>query len=366
MTFDGQAFSFQEFGGITRYFSKLLESFATLEGISPDLIIKYSNNAHLADLGTVHTRRFFPSYRFKGRNDIIKLLNREYFRQKFSAESGTQLFHPTYYHPYFLERIGDIPFVLTIHDMAHEHYPKMFSSLDHTSQHKKFLAPRARRIIAVSEHTKKDIVARLGIAETQIDVIPHATTLARPDRNYQGVPLPDEYILYVGKRNSYKNFPIVLNALQRIRSARADCTLVCAGGGKLTKQESEEIERLHLSRAVIQMSADDSLLAFFYSLAGAFVYPSLYEGFGIPVLEAFACGCPALLSNSSSLPEVGGQAAIYFDPGNADSLVSLLNDVLVNRDLAEDLRKKGLERVKLYSWEKTAQQTLESYRKAMQ
>jgi glycosyltransferase involved in cell wall biosynthesis len=144
-----------------------------------------------------------------------------------------------------------------------------------------------------------------------------------------------------------------------------NCSLVCAGGGTFSKQEIREIERLHLSGRVIQIPSDDALLAYLYSKAQAFVYPSLYEGFGIPILEAFACGCPAIVSNRSSLPEVGGDAAQYFDPENLASLVTALSEVLNNNNAADRMREKGLERVKLFSWNDTAHKTLETYKKVI-
>jgi glycosyltransferase involved in cell wall biosynthesis len=249
--------------------------------------------------------------------------------------------------------------------MAHEHYPELFSRFDHTSQNKRVLAARASRIIAVSEHTKSEIITLLGIKGSMIDVIPHAATLSAPGLKHPNILLPDEYILYVGKRNTYKNFPTLLQALHSIRSSGRISSLICAGGGLLTKHELTEIERLNLKEAVSQMNANDDLLAYLYSKAKAFVYPSLYEGFGIPVLEAFACGCPAILSNRTSLPEVGGNAARYFDPEDVGSLVSSLLEVLKNKDLAEDMKKNGIERAKLFSWKKTAKQTLETYHKVV-
>jgi glycosyltransferase involved in cell wall biosynthesis len=110
------------------------------------------------------------------------------------------------------------------------------------------------------------------------------------------------------------------------------------------------------------MDVNDNELAHHYSKAQALVFPSLYEGFGIPVLEAFACGCPALLSNRSSLPEVGGEAALYFDPENVPSLVERLVEVVEDKALADDMRTMGLNRLKLFSWEMTARKTIEIYK----
>jgi glycosyltransferase involved in cell wall biosynthesis len=142
-------------------------------------------------------------------------------------------------------------------------------------------------------------------------------------------------------------------------------SLICAGGGKFSTQERKEIHRLQLSDKIIQMDIHDNLLAYLYSQAQVFVFPSLYEGFGIPILEAFACGCPVLLSNRSSLPEVGGDAARYFDPESIPSLVEKLAEVMKNKALAEEMRTKGLDRSKLFSWENTALKTIETYKKVL-
>jgi glycosyltransferase involved in cell wall biosynthesis len=363
--FDPQVFSFQEHGGISRYYYQLFKTFLGMEGITPELIIRYSNNRYITNINDIHVKQFFPAHRFKGRNEIIKLLNRMFVRKNFHRQLDLDIFHPTYYHPYFLDFIGDIPFVLTIYDMAHEHYPRMFSRFDFTSEHKKKVALKANRIIAISEHTKNDIVTLLKIPASKIDVIPLATTLSRTDAKVPSIPVPNHFILYVGKRNTYKNFFFLLQALRVLFKTDTKYSLVCAGGGTFTKHEIREIERLHLSGRIIQIHADDTLLAYLYSKARAFVYPSLYEGFGIPVLEAFACACPAIVSNRSSLPEVGGDAAQYFDPENQESLVTALSEVLNNNDAADHMREKGLERVKLFSWDDTAQKTLETYKKVL-
>ena len=143
------------------------------------------------------------------------------------------------------------------------------------------------------------------------------------------------------------------------------CSLVCAGGGTFTSLERKEIERLRLTDKIIQMDTDDTVLAYLYTRAQAFVFPSLYEGFGIPILEAFACGCPVLLSKRSCLPEVGGDAARYFDPASVSNLVEILTEVLEDSSLANDMRTDGLNRLKLFSWDNTALKTIETYKKAL-
>jgi glycosyltransferase involved in cell wall biosynthesis len=363
--FDGQVFSFQEHGGISRYYCELFKHFSQLEGIEPSFIIKYSNNRILPELNLVHFKHFFSSYRFKGRNEIIKLLNRMYVRNNFHTLPAPHVFHPTYYDPYFLDLLGDIPFVLTIYDMSHELYPKLFSRFDFTAENKKKLSAKADRIIAISEHTKKDIIGLLHIPESKVDVIPLATNLSLTGSTESHFPLPDNYILFVGKRNTYKNFSFLLEAMNLLPRTYASCSLICAGGGTFTAQERNEIDKFRLSGRIIHMDADDHLLIHLYSHAQAFVFPSLYEGFGIPVLESFVCGCPALLSNRSCLPEVGGIAARYFNPESVSSLVECLTDVIEDKALAGSMRIQGFDRVKLFSWKNTALKTVETYKKVL-
>ena len=365
VVFDPQVFSFQEHGGISRYYCELLKQFSQRDEIEPTLIIKYSNNRYLRDLDFIHVRHFFPSHRFKGRNEIIKFLNRMYVRSKFHTLRVPHVFHPTYYDPYFLNLLGDIPFVLTIYDMSHELYPRLFSKFDFTAENKKKVSAKATRIIAISEHTKKDIISLLNVPASKIDVIPLATTLSAAGTAKTDIPLPDKYFLYVGKRNTYKNFFFLLEAMHALSQTTLHCSLVCAGGGTFTSLERKEIERLRLTDKIIQMDTDDTVLAYLYTRAQAFVFPSLYEGFGIPILEAFACGCPVLLSKRSCLPEVGGDDARYFDPASVSNLVEILTEVLEDSSLANDMRTDGLNRLKLFSWDNTALKTIETYKKAL-
>jgi len=286
-------------------------------------------------------------------------------KSKFHTLRVPQVFHPTYYDPYFLDLLGDIPFVLTIYDMSHELYPRLFSKFDFTGENKKKVSAKATRIIAISEHTKKDIISLLHVPASKIDVIPLATTLSAAATAKINIPLPEKYFLYVGKRNTYKNFFFLLDAMHALSQTIPHCSLICAGGGTFTSQERKEIERLRLTDKIIQMAADDTVLAYLYTRAQAFVFPSLYEGFGIPILEAFACGCPVLLSKRSCLPEVGGGAARYFDPASVSSLVEKLAEVLEDRTLVDDMRTGGLNRLKLFTWDNTALKTIETYKKAL-
>jgi glycosyltransferase involved in cell wall biosynthesis len=367
VVFDAQAFSFQEYGGITRYFTHLYESFVKMPDVAPALLLKYSNNHYLRELG-LDAAPFFANHRFKGRNEIIKMLNRRYVKKRLGRMHAPYLFHPTYYDPYFLECIDDHPFVMTVYDMSHELYPDMFAKLDFTAAQKKKSIPAAHRLIAISQHTKNDLMRLYGIPDERIDVIYLANSLSAAhaaDRTAAGglQGLPDRYVLFVGTRKAYKNFTVLLHAMASLPAGNRATMLFCAGGGKFTSEELQEFERLGMSHRVRQQNVNDAELAVLYANAEAFVFPSLYEGFGIPVLEAFACGCPAILSDRSSLPEVGGGAAEYFDPENIDNLAAVVSRVLNDRTLADLMRARGAERVRQFSWDATALNTRRVYEK---
>ncbi len=375
--FDHQAFSFQEYGGISRYFSELIKSFQKNPGIEQILLLKYSNNNYIPD--NVNTRTFFPNYRFKGRNKIIEYLNLLNSKRILNKDNDFDIFHPTYYDPYFLELIKNNPFILTVHDFAHEYFPASFSKLDFTAKNKKILALKADRIIAISEFTKKEIIKNFNIPESKIDTVYHASSIslmnAKASENLQVsatarkpsvmLHLPENFILFVGKRNTYKNFRFFLKAVKKVLLIKTNFYMICAGGGKFNKNEIRLINELGLTDKILQTNTDDNSLAYIYSKARVFAFPSLYEGFGIPVLEAFACECPVVLSNNTALPEVGGEAALYFDPKDEDSLITVLTKILDDTELRNELVKKGITRSSLFSWQKTSDQTLEIYRKAI-
>jgi glycosyltransferase involved in cell wall biosynthesis len=363
--FDAQAFSFQDYGGISRYFAQLKKEFDFRNDINAELIVRISNNKYLTDFNDINIKTFSPSFRFKGRNVIIDMLNQLYLKRKIKSFSAPYIFHPTYYDPYYLAYIRNNPTVLTIHDMTHERFPHTFSKHDKTIINKKITAHKADRIIAISQSTKEDVVRFLNIDEKKIDVIYHANSLPTITSDKFQLSLPSNYILYVGQRYIYKNFSIILKVVSRIFKNYPDLKVICAGGSKLSKKELQLISNLNLNENVIQMNVSDAILAELYSRATAFIFPSLYEGFGIPVLEAFACGCPALLSNTSSLPEIGGDAALYFQPESESELEKQLLSILEDKDLRNTLREKGYQREKLFSWKKTADQTIKCYQKVI-
>lgn len=361
--YDHQIFIYQDFGGISRYFYELMNAFGKDKDIGFDLALDYSNNHYIKKARFVKSKPFFKTRKFKGKNRLLHYLNMRGER-KLLIGKDYDVFHPTYYDPYFLKYIGDKPFVLTIHDMVYELFPQIFSSGDKTSEHKKLLALKATKIIAISENTKRDMIKLLGIKEDKIEVIYLANSLcaeAIEQGKCVASELPQKYLLFVGNRRVYKNFDTFIESISQLLKDDEDLNLICAGGGKFTPSEIVSLEKLGVIHKVTQRPFDDNQLSQLYLNALAFVFPSLYEGFGIPILEAFACGCPVIASNVSSLPEVAGDAAEYFDPDDKMSILSAVKKVIYDFDLRCELRGKGYGRLKAFSWGKTANNTKKLY-----
>lgn len=352
--FDHQTFSLQKYGGISRYFKELIDGINEKPGIQASLALTLSDNVYVRQSAP------FTKWTFRGRGSLLYKLNQIY-SQRILCEGDFDVFHPTYYDPYFLKKLGNKPFVMTLHDMTHERLSQRFDDLiiDRFTAGKHELSKCAHAIIAVSEFTKRDAVDLLGISPNIIHVVPHGSSFTLTDIAEQYYNQP--YLLFVGNRGHYKNFRGLLTAFSELDKSY-DLLLVCAGGGPFSNEELHTISSYGLRSRVLHKNFNsDSVLASLYHYAVAFVFPSLYEGFGIPILEAFTCGCPCLLSQSSSLPEVAGNAAVYFNPEDPSSILCAINRIIHDSSLRTSLIGNGYNRVKQYTWQKTVDKTIEVY-----
>ena len=264
------------------------------------------------------------------------------------------------------------PFIVTAHDLARICFAFAKESMSERIGLRldALGLKKAEHIIAVSACTKADLMSYLGIPQERISVIYNGI-----DRQvFKPVPakrLPFPYLLYVGSERPRKNLNALLAAfaaLKREAGAFLDLKLVkigVAGRSKEFRQMTlREVGRLGLGEEVIFAEyVSDAELAAYYSSAVALVLPSLYEGFGLPLVEAMACGCPVIASNCSSLPEVAGDAGLFIDPHDADGLAQAMRRMVTEPALREQLMEKGFERVQRFSWDRAAQETLQVYRK---
>jgi len=359
--YDHQIFCNQDYGGISRYFSELIKYFMKNNRDGFRLSLKYSNNIYIKELESLNIQPFARSINFKRKPSVISYLNNGNTVRNLKKQDY-DIFHPTFYNPYFLNHLGSKPFVLTVHDMIIENFPDMYAGQNEISGWKKKLIQKADKIIAVSENTKRDIVRLWNINENKIKVIYHGSSLnldtGAGAKNYE---LPKKYLLFVGDRDHYKNFKKFISAVSSIIKNDSELSIVCAGGKKFSFEEKKTLENVGISDRIYHYPVDDSFLARIYNKTLAFVFPSIYEGFGIPVIEAFSCGCPAIISKGSGLAEIAGNAAFYFDPMDEKSMADSIKQVIYNDRLREELRRKGFERAKKYSWERTVQDTIQLY-----
>jgi glycosyltransferase involved in cell wall biosynthesis len=270
------------------------------------------------------------------------------------------------------------PSVITMHDLAFMLYPR-FLTRDSARYYGQVdvAARQADHIIAVSESTKRDTIRLLGVPESKITVIYEAAhpLFERIDLNRANdfvrtkYNLPPQFILFVGTIEPRKNLPTLLRAFRRLRdNYKSDAVLAIAGNrGWLVEEVDQIIAELHLSDSVRFLGnvANEALL-YLYNAARCFVMPSFYEGFGLPPLEAMACGTPVIVSNVSSLPEVVGDAGFLFNPEDVEALTVALWRVLTDEKLRRELSEKGTKRAQTFSWERAARQTLAVYHQVAQ
>lgn len=353
--YDNQIFSLQNFGGISRCFYELIRTLP--KEINYDLPIMFSNNHYIRNKDITFFRTFFPDLKFQGKTTLIKFFNHHIQKRYF--KSDFDIFHPTYYNPYFLDFIGSKPFVLNIHDMTHEIYSLKTNKDDWSIKGKKILAEKANQIIAVSENTKKDVVDRLHINPDKIKVIYHGCSLT-PSRE-KTINLPKRFLLFVGERSGYKNFANLAKAFSIICKSDSELKLIVTGK-PFFQDELKLLSSLGIEKSTFHfMVNDEDFLSQLYSATLSFIFPSMYEGFGLPILEAFACGCPVILSNSSCFPEVAGNAGEYFNPVDIDSIVESIKHVIYDDSYRNKLINLGKKQAGLFSWEKSAAQTLQLY-----
>ncbi|MBU6141004.1 MAG: glycosyltransferase family 4 protein [Proteobacteria bacterium] len=353
--FDYQIFSAQKHGGISRYFCNLIKEI----GPEARLPIQKHQNEYLIkepeivdlQIGKKSHLNFFKKSPDQNKEVTKKILNSGDF----------DIFHATYYDNYFLESLGRKPFVITIHDMIYELFPEMFSLKDRLTILKKELAQKADKIIVVSEQTKKDLLKFIDIKEEKIAVIYQACSLDESLIKSVEVQKPQkEFLLFVGNRSIYKNFYFMLSAISEVLQNNPNLELLCFGA-LFDKKENRFIENLGLEKKVRVVSGGDRELVSLYKSALAFISPSYYEGFGVTILESFACGCPVLAAKASATTEAAGNAALYFDPKDPQATKSAVEKIISDSALRADLVANGYEQNKKFSWQKAATEMKQVY-----
>ena len=278
---------------------------------------------------------------------------------------GAELFHAT---EHLLLPLRSVPTVLTVHDLIFRHLPVHHKPLNrwYLNLALPLYCRRAAHIIAISEHTRRDLIATYGLDPEKITVIYEAAAPRFRPQSPQTVAavrsrysLPDRYLIFIGTIEPRKNLTRLLTAFETLHAEGLTDGLVIVGRrGWLYDGFFARLEESPAREAVILpgYTPDEDLPAVCTG-AQALALPSLYEGFGLPVLEAMACGTPVVASNASSIPEIGGDAALYFDPTDEEAIIETIRNLLRETDTQDEMRMKGLAQAARFSWQRAAVET---------
>lgn len=358
IVFDSQIFGIQRFGGISRYIVELADTLGSIDNVDARILAPLHVNQILgaSDVARRGVSWMVPKLRSGIRRRVEKIAT------ELSLSTGSfDILHSTYYLRHCRPR-NSKALVVTVHDMIHEIMPGSFPEDDPTVNLKRKSVEAADHVICVSENTRQDLCRLLDVDVMKTSVVHHGVSFRDP-LNIVSYAFSRPYVLYVGQRGGYKNFDLFLRAFALTPARKSGVALVAFGGSGFSRYELQLIEGLGFTNgSVIHMSGDDELLSALYSGALAFIYPSLYEGFGMPVLEAMSMGCPVAAANSSSIPEAGGDAVEYFDPTSQDDIARAIDVVVSSPSRSRALREKGFCRAKAFSWRKAAEETLGVYR----
>ena len=337
---------------------------ATFPGISVEVNVLAGSHAnrHLQELEGHHSLVGIYQPNIKKAGSYQRWLNRR--REKTHAGNTSQtLVHHTYYS--FTRPLHSARLVATVHDLIPERFPQQFGwKAPLLAAAKRRTCALAERVLTISETTKHDLVDSYGISPDRIDVTYLGNSLLQFVEVSEPSPHAAPYILYVGARSGYKNCRLLWEAYSRSERLKTDFEIMCFGGGSFSFEERNLLEKLKIAHRVVQRGGDDREIANHYRHASVFVYPSFYEGFGIPPVEAMSFGCPIIASWGGSIPEIVGPAAAYMDPYDADMLRATLENVLDNESIRNQLRMEMKRRESRFRWEETARQTLACYEKA--
>ena len=363
ISFDHQTFELQPYGGISRYFCELAVRLATMPSCSVNIIAPLHVNEYL--------RSVPPSIQkvacYVGRVPKIRRITRavnNFVAPTLLRRQRPDIVHRTYY------AAGQAPVpgartVITVYDMIHERFHQQMAHLKDAPGKREAISA-ANHIICISESTRRDLIEIFDVNPAKTSVVYLGFDLMSGNDSLE-VAMPDrEFLLYVGRRSGYKNFDGLLAAYSASPRLHENFDIVCFGGGPFDADEKAAIATAS-SRdgAVKQIGGSDAILRHLYQRAAVFIYPSLYEGFGIPPLEAMNFDCPVVCCPVSSIPEVVGSAASFFEPGDAGSLVEAIEKVVDDAAYRANLIQLGHERLKLFSWQRCAEQTLDVYEKVL-
>lgn len=349
--YDNQIFFNQNFGGPSRYFVELVKELNKINNNSL-IISPFHQNIYLKNVSLKYKKELTTSFK---KNIFLNKIN-NFASSYFFKNIKHDLYHLTYFDKCYQ---SNKPKIITVYDLIHEKFSNDFNL---NLLPKKKIFKNMNHFLCISENTKKDLINYYNIDEKRITVTYLANSLKSKEvKKFKSIK---PFFLYVGSRKRYKNFELLLKSYSLNKKIINNFDIVCFGGGKFVKEEIENIKNLSINlNSIHHIEGSDEILSSLYSSAEALIYPSKYEGFGLPILEAMSFGCPVISSNASSLPEVYGDAALTFSPTSSENLIHCIEKITNDSELRKTLIKKGYNREKIFTWKKCANETNELYKK---
>ena len=366
IVYDYQIFCLQRYGGISRYFFELARN-----------ISKLKNSNHKVNIASIfyinnYLKKSSENFKIHGKKINLNSLFEKILTvpNKILSPCLISNLNPDIlHHTYYIDQHDFLNFkgkrIITIHDLIDEKFPRKSLYSRTLRSFRAKAIKESDHIICISKNTQKDLIDIFNINEEKTSVIYHGINNS-PKNTQKNLSKKKKYILYVGNRGGHKNFNKLLEAFSFNKLVNQHYKLLAFGGGEFNNEETRLIKELNIPiKKIINLQGDDILLNSLYKSASLFIYPSIYEGFGMPPLEAMSHYCPVACSNTSAIPEIVGDAALLFDPLSKKSISESMQLVLFNSELSKKLVEKGREKIKNFTWEKCCINTLKTYKKVL-
>ena len=359
IAFSNTIFSKEKTGGISRYFVFLIKKL-----IEKKIDIRIISLIHKNKFLKILPKRYYGGF-YLPNYPIIRFIEKMNLNKfnSYNKHNSTNIIHDTYFTPGIYKN-SSARKVITVHDLIHEKFKKYYRNSEELIELKKKSFEDCDYFICVSNNTKKDLIEFYNIDPYKISVINHGADHLIVENNVEkNFMLNFPYLLYVGKRERYKNFDFFLKAFAKTHKINKQFKIVCFGGGSFNKKEKKLINDLSLSNKISQIVGNDFLLGKYFSGATAIVIPSIYEGFGFPLLEAMRFKCPIFCSNIEVFKEVCGENAVFFNPHNEEDLIYQLENKLSDTTKLNNFCSENYVKSMNFTWQKTCEETLSVYKK---
>ena len=358
--FDYKIFFQQKYGGVSKYFIKLFENLSQFDQNIVRIISPIYKNKYLRSISNKNFVKFLylkKDYRY---TEYLGSFLNESFTKSYLYFYKPDILHLTYYSNKFCYK-KKFPIVITVYDLIYE---KFYKEYNYDRNLKRHFLEIADHIICISNNTKKDLQYFYDIEDSKISVI--HLGIDRPQFSYlKKIKIKNPYILYVGDRRRYKNFFKFILAFSLSKFLKNNFNIVCFGGGDFTKEEINFFEKNGINlNNILQFNGSDDYLNEFYKNSSLFVFPSIYEWFGLPIIEALNMNCAVACSNTNIFKEVGRDLVNYFDPLDEISIKKVMENTILNiKNEKIKINENSKRLLALFSWEKCAKETSYVYKK---